>query len=411
MQPGVVSRISHRNPTNAPYLIHGNTTEWWDKLDSRFPRMEEHFKLGFSDRVKVGATAAIDTVIRTGAASMVGTFSIPRGFRPSKVREMLEHREHYETMALSGDPSRFFVTPPDNVRIERSEPQRPFFTPKGGRCVDLRFVSPFEPSIPVLRERYAAETRNMHAHARYWHHSDGPRPTIVAIHGFGADPYWLNEWFFSLPWFYELGCDILLYTLPFHGRRQMMISPHSGHGLFAQGLAWLNEAVAQGVHDFRIYLDYLLEDIGAPAAGVTGVSLGGYHSALLAAVEPRLAFAIPNVPVISLADIMMEWEPLGTFGRTLLRAIGMDLHDLREVMAVHCPLTYAPTLSKERLFIIGGVADKLAPPKHSRLLWEHWDQCDIHWFPGSHILHLDRGEYLRQMARFMGSLHFLPPRD
>jgi len=54
--------------------------------------------------------------------------------------------------------------------------------------------------------------------------------------------------------------------------------------------------------------------------------------------------------------------------------------------------------------IIGGVGDRMAPPKHSRLLW---DRCRIHWFPGNHLLHLDRGEYLEQMLRFMRELEFL----
>jgi len=44
--------------------------------------------------------------------------------------------------------------------------------------------------------------------------------------------------------------------------------------------------------------------------------------------------------------------------------------------------------------IIGGVGDRLAPPKHTRLLWEHWGRPRLHWFPGSHLLHLDKGEYV-----------------
>lgn len=85
-----------------------------------------------------------------------------------------------------------------------------------------------------------------------------------------------------------------------------------------------------------------------------------------------------------------------------------DLVDIRKLLAVSTPLTYAPVLPRERLMIIGGIGDRLAPPKHSRLLWEHWDHCRIHWFPGSHLVHLDRGSYLRQITRFLGELGFLP---
>ena len=72
-----------------------------------------------------------------------------------------------------------------------------------------------------------------------------------------ADPYWLNRLFFALPWFYDQGYDILLYTLPHHGKRQSRLSPFSGHGLFAGGLSHLNESMAHAVHDFRIFMDYL----------------------------------------------------------------------------------------------------------------------------------------------------------
>ena len=57
--------------------------------------------------------------------------------------------------------------------------------------------------------------------------------------------------------------------------------------------------------------------------------------------------------------------------------------------------------------IFGGIGDRMAPPKHSRLLWDNWDRCRIHWFPGNHMLHLDRGEYLAQMVLFMRELEFL----
>ena len=105
-----------------------------------------------------------------------------------------------------------------------------------------------------MRERYAAHDRNRIARAQHWRHTDGegPRPTLCVIHGFTASPYWVNSAFFSLPWFFHNGYDVLLYTLPFHGRRQSRRSPYSGTATFAHGFANLNEAMAQAVHDFRV---------------------------------------------------------------------------------------------------------------------------------------------------------------
>ena len=170
----------------------------------------------------------------------------------------------------------------------------------------------------------------------------------------------------------------------------------------------MNEAVAQSVFDFRILFDWLQRERGAEQIGVTGLSLGGFTTAMLASVEDRLAFAIPNVPVVSLADLVLEWQPIGLLLRGALSTMGKQLPDVRRMIAVSCPLTYAPVLPPERLMIVGGVGDRLAPPKHSRLLWDHWGRCRIHWFPGSHIIHMDRGAYLTEMARFMVGRGFLP---
>ncbi|HRE89678.1 MAG TPA: alpha/beta hydrolase family protein, partial [Myxococcota bacterium] len=210
-----------------------------------------------------------------------------------------------------------------------------------------------------------------------------------------------------LPWMYEtLGLDVALFNLPFHGKRQTRFSPFSGHGFFAGGISRINEAFAQAVHDFRTLLDYLSESRGVDEVGVTGISLGGFTTALLASVEPRLKFAIPNVPVASLADLVLEWEPLGAIVRTALKAIGLDLVTARRMLAISCPLTWRPVLPRQRLMVIGGVGDRLAPPTHTRLLWDHWNRPRLHWFPGSHVIHVERTDYLNEMAKFFAEIGF-----
>jgi hypothetical protein len=106
---------------------------------------------------------------------------------------------------------------------------------------------------------------------------------------------------------------------------------------------------------------------------------------------------------------VLEWQPIGALMRAALAASGLGPADARRLVAVSCPLTYQPVLPPERLMIVGGAGDRLAPPKHSRILWDHWNRCRIHWFPGSHSIHLDRGQYLTEMARFMVGLGFLKP--
>lgn len=401
----VVSRIAHDACLEAPVMMPEGR-RWWEHLDHDFPVRAEPFQLALRDKLQVNATAASDVVLRTLGATLVGVTAMPLGFGPTKLREALEDRELYGPMATSGDASRFFQSPPRDVWVRTERARFSRFRPKDGVTNDLSFESPYVPVNPRERDSYLSHRANRTAHLRHWRHTDGPRPTVIAIHGFSADLYLLNEWFFALPWLYSMGFDVALFTLPFHGERQTRFSPFSGHGFFAGGINRINEAFGQGVYDFRIFLDHFERVLGVDQVGVMGVSLGGFTSALLAAVEPRLRFAIPNVPVASVPDLVQEWEPMGAIVRTGMKHYGLSLEDARFLLAVSCPLTYAPKIPRERLFVIGGVGDRLAPPKHSRLLWDHWHRCRIHWFPGSHLLHLDRGDYLRQISRFLRDIGF-----
>ena len=407
MDPEVISRIRHGVPGRTRTMLP-ESGPWWQGLPEDFALRPERFDLGAKDAATVTATSVSDVFVRTMAAYAVGTLAFPLGFHPLELRRSLKDLDFYGPMAESGDPSRFFQAPPPGIRIHRGRiDMYPRFDPPGGKVETLRWDSPFMPRNPRLHRKYLRAKGNRTAHARYWRHDDGPRPTLVAIHGFSADFYLVNEWFFALPWFYRMGCDVVLFTLPFHGRRQPLGSPFSGHGFFAGGASHINEAVAQAVMDFRVLVDWL-EAQGVRKVGATGVSLGGYTTAMLACAEPRLAFAIPNVPVVSMPDLVLEWEPLGTALRAGLKLLRRSLVDARHLLAVANPLTYRPALDKDRLMIVGGVGDRLAPPKHSRLLWEHWGRPKLHWFPGSHLLHLDRGEYLEAQAMFLRRLDFLP---
>jgi len=382
---------------------------WWDNLETSFHKFPDDFELDMRTEVTVDSTAAADYVLRTAGASLLGSLALPASITPRQLRRDMDNIDFYRKRATSADPTKFFKKP-NSSRVDVQSSSAGFFRfkPADGRCELLSFDSPFKAVNPALRESYPKQQRNMRAVAQYWRHDDRPRPTICVIHGFMADPYWLNRKFFALPWFYQQGYDILLYTLPHHGKRQSRLSPFSGHGLFAGGLCHLNESMAHAVHDFRIFLDYL-ESRGAGKIGVTGISLGGYTSALLAAVEDRLHLAIPNVPVASLPDLVLEWFPMNMAIKSLLKVSGTSIREARHMLAVHSPLSYQPLIPKERLMVIAGAGDRLAPPKHARLLWDHWDRCRIHWFPGNHLLHLDKGKYLKEMAGFLRKIDFDKP--
>lgn len=399
----IVSRVANNTYSHTRRIMPEQP--WWENLETSFHKFPDDFELDLKTQAMVEATAAVDVVVRTAAASIVSCLALPLSANPRQLLQDFNEREIYCSKASQGDPSAFFWEPPKHVGVTESSPGWPSFHPKNGTCTELSFESPFVPVNPSLRDKYRKNKNNMRAVAQYWRHDNGPRPTIAVIHGFMADPYWLNSVFLALPWFYQQGYDILLYTLPHHGARRGRFAPFSGHGYFAGGISNINETVAHAIYDFRIFMNYL-ESRGVGKIGVTGISLGGYTTALLASVEKRLAFAIPNVPVVSLFDLMLQWFPASMVLKSGLRLSGISVKEARHMMAVHCPLTYQPVLSKDKLMIIGGAGDRLAPPKHSRLLWDHWDRCKIHWFPGNHVLHLDQGKYLKEVSQFLKLIKF-----
>ena len=399
-----VSRVANETYSHSRRIMPEQP--WWDNLESSFHKFPDDFELDLRTEAMVSTTAAADYLLRTAGAGLLSTLAMPASLGARARKKDGEIGEFYKRKANSGDPTIFFKRPDSSrVKMETSSAGFLGFKPDDGSCMLLGFDSPFKTVNPGLRDDYAKQKRNMRAVAQFWRHNNGPRPTLCVIHGFMADPYWLNRAFFALPWFYAQGYDILLYTLPHHGARQARFSPFSGHGMFAGGMSHINESMAHAVHDFRIFMDYL-ESTGVEKIGVTGISLGGYTSALLAAVEKRLHFSIPNVPVASLMDLMLEWYPLSLILKTLLKLGNNSIYDARHMLAVHSPLTYQPLIPRERLMVIAGAGDRLATPKHARLLWDHWDRPRIHWFPGNHLIHLDKGKYLKEMAQFMREIGF-----
>jgi pimeloyl-ACP methyl ester carboxylesterase len=360
-------------------------------------------------RLIVDASALADIGLRTFVASMVSAAMLPplatelvrRSGRTGE-RDLMRF---YAELAAEHDPVKSFPAPQEPPRIY-SRPANPLAEwIAHGRVHNIQFKSNFEPLNPAMRDRWRRLEKNNVVRAQHWRHEDGPHPTLCLIHGFMGSPYMLNGLWMSLPWFYRSGYDVLLYTLPFHGRRAERYSPFSGYGYFANGNAGFAEAMAQAVHDFRSLIDYL-QFTGVDKIALTGISLGGYTTALIAAVENRLAAVIPNVPVVSIEDELDSWFPaskLFTLGRKLSQ---VRTEEFTAASAYHSPLNYPALVPRDRRLIITGLGDRLAPPEQAEMLWHHWDHCDLHWFPGNHILHVSQPEYLRRMTRFLREFMF-----
>lgn len=370
--------------------------------------LPEPHELGFATKLIVGGSALADIALRTSAATLLSaTAAIPYGLTRLATGTIDAERanvRYYRELTGYADAALTFPRPTASIHVTATR-ARSRFQPRNGRVDILRFRSPYVPANPGMQDAWARLRRNNYACAQYWHHDDRPRPTVAIIHGFMASTYHLNSAFFAVPWLYRHGYDVLLYTLPFHGRRQERFSPFSGYGFFRHGIGGISESMIQAVHDFRLFVDFL-EDRGVDRIGVTGILLGGYTSALLAAVDDRLHFSVPNVPVVDISDLLGQWAPAGHAMDLMLRIGGIPRAEVADALDSHSPLTYAPVLPKDRLFIITGLGDRLAPPEQSERLWHHWGNPALHWFPGNHILHVNRAAYLKRMRRFMRSTGF-----
>ena len=63
----------------------------------------------------------------------------------------------------------------------------------------------------------------------------------------------------------------------------------------------------------------------------------------------------------------------------------------------------------ERLFILAGRGDRVTPPAQAEALWQHWRRPEIHWFAGSHLAQIGRGDGFRKLRRKLDGLRGASP--
>jgi pimeloyl-ACP methyl ester carboxylesterase len=298
---------------------------------------------------------------------------------------------------LSGEA--FFARP---ARIVRMHSERRGGL-SSGETVDLKWESGYQPAWPLVREDYLRYEPNRHAYARLYRHAGTARATIVCLHGYRGGPFFIEERAFPVKWLYSLGLDVVLFQLPFHGKRGGSSAPVWP----SVNVGRTNEGFAHAIHDLRALFAWIGEQSGVRPVIVCGMSLGGYTTSLLATVEP-LALAAPMIPVASFPDLLWDHGE-GRPERARAEREGITLDMVRLAMACHTPLERKPLTPPERVLVMSALGDRIAPPEHAARLARHFD-CEELRFTGGHILQLGRGSAFRALARRMAKLDLLPPR-
>jgi len=304
---------------------------------------------------------------------------------PETVRRMVDDlvaaHAFYEARGWLADPLSYHGTPPPLRDVERRKGK----TFAGRRLMEyehLSFPSGFAPHEGEPgRERWLAHPQNGTAHVYVLQHRE-PRPWLVGVHGFAMGTPLVNFSGFPVRMLHEeLGLNLAFPVLPLHGPRG--VGGVSGGEVLNPDYLRMVHLFAQGVWDVRRTLAWIRAQSDQPI-GLYGISLGGYVSALVAAFEAELACVVAGIPAVDFPSLASDNQPW------IMRRYGdefeVDWRLVRAVSHVVSPLAFAPAVPRERRFIYAGVADRVVKPYQPRALWRHWDEPEIHWFSGGHVL-------------------------
>ncbi len=274
-------------------------------------------------------------------------------------------------------PALYHRTPP---ALERTRFQAS--SASGVAFEQLSFESGYEPHPGEPgRRRWLSYDANRTAHAWIVRHPGPERPWVVCIPGFRMGNPTVDFTGFRVAWLHEeLGLNVAVPVLPFHGPRR--VGRRGGDGYLSGDFLDTVHAQAQAVWDARRVIRWLRRE-GAPSIAAYGVSLGGYTTGLLAALEPELDCVVAGIPAACFLGLA-RWNAPPFLLRAAER-LGFEWERVERLLTVVSPLAFAPRVPQDRLYLYAGVADRLAPPHQALELWRHWGEPRLAWYHGSHV--------------------------
>jgi len=359
-------------PTPPPLRLAAFLIEKWRTLS----RLGAHDDVP-APRSSLALTAkiALDEVLVT---SMLRSMRLPSQLEQQRITRELRAALHlWEERGWLHEPRTYHDDP---VPLER--PRLRVRRLAGVRLVHAKFESAYEPHRGEPgRERWLSYEAPRTAHAWVLRHEDRPRPWLVCIHGYGMGyPVTDLNGFQAVRLHRDLGLNIAMPVLPLHGPRRL--GERSGERFVEGDHLDTLHAVAQAMWDIRRMLTWIRAQ-DAPAVGVYGLSLGGYHAALLAALEPELACVVAGIPATDFLRLAKWFAPTLSLRYPSLDALLR--HDAEVVLRVVSPLSLRPQVPRDRRFVFAGLVDRFIPPDHVRDLWEHWERPRLVWYEGGHV--------------------------
>lgn len=325
--------------------------------------------------LKLAAQVAVDDAI---LATMALRSPVHIGSAMDQIRgEIHEAREFFRECGWLINPAGYHQAPPPLEQV-KSTARRV----AGTSFEHISWESGYEPAaLEPGCARWLSYAANRTAHAWVMRHKQEPRPWLLCIHGYEMGIPFLDLAAFRVQTMhYKHGMNVALAVLPLHGPR--MIGKRSGEGFLAGNFLDTVHAEAQAMWDLRRLLSWIRAQQGDPI-GVYGLSLGGYNTALLAALDDGLACAVAGIPATDFRRLTWRHGPPLQIRYAEHRGL---IHDeVSEVLSVISPLALPVKVPRERRYIFAGISDRLVPPDQPRDLWRHWERPRIEWYQGAHV--------------------------
>lgn len=251
----------------------------------------------------------------------------------------------------------------------------------GVDCEELSFASGYDPEQGFPgRERWLAYRENQTARVLLLR-QPRPAPWLICVHGFGMGDFkQLLKVFHADQLHRRTGVNIALFVLPVHGKRAP--GKVSGEKYFGLSPMDFIHAETQAIWDLRRLVGWVRQQ-GASQVGLYGISLGGYTSSVLSALEQDLAFVIAGIPP---SDVLHTGQFLASsIERRIPAAAGVDLKRDRSLLRVVSPLSMSPLIEEGRRYIYAATGDQFVPIEQVRALWLHWSRPRITWYTSGHM--------------------------